>query len=233
MKALADSLGDLGCPVEDRNLVLNVLRGLSDRYTHLRSLILRQRPFPTFLQVRDDLALEEITLGAQAASISGPRSSSSSTALATFTPTRPSTPPQSALGHRPPGPSMGGEGCGGGGGGVVVAAVVAAVAVVLVVPAAVPVATHQPRDPSRVCLGPLSTTRGPGASPCGHSRGQVLRFVPRRPCSLVRSRGSPSPLRRPGLHRLPLRRGPRRRPLLRQGWFVGTRPPWLPSRLPL
>eukprot|EP00267_Zea_mays_P021679 XP_008645812.1 uncharacterized protein LOC103627296 [Zea mays] len=117
MKTMADSLGDLGCPVEDRILVLNVLRGLGDRYTHLRSLLMRQRPFPTFLQVRDDLALEEITLGAQAASISGPGSSSSSTALAAFTTTRPPTSSQSALGPRPPGPSMGGGGRGGGGGG--------------------------------------------------------------------------------------------------------------------
>jgi uncharacterized membrane protein YgcG len=117
MKTMADSLGDLACPMEDRNLVLNVLRGLSDRYTHLRSLIMRQRPFPTFLQVRDDLALEEITLGAQAASISGPGSSSSSTTLAAFTPTRPPTPSQSTLGPRPPGPSMGGGGRGGRGGG--------------------------------------------------------------------------------------------------------------------
>jgi hypothetical protein len=91
MKTMADSLGDLGCPVEDRVLVLNILHGLSDRYTHLRSLIMRQRPFPTFLQVYDDLALEEITLGAHVASISGPGSSSSSTALAAFTPTRPPT----------------------------------------------------------------------------------------------------------------------------------------------
>jgi hypothetical protein len=35
MKTMADSLGDLGCPVEDRMLVLNVLCGVSDRYTHL------------------------------------------------------------------------------------------------------------------------------------------------------------------------------------------------------
>jgi hypothetical protein len=117
MKTMADSLGDLGCPVEDRMLVLNVLRGLSDRYTHLRSLIMRQRPFPTFLQVRDDLALEDITLGAQAASISSPGSSSSSTALAAITPTRPPTPSQSALGPHQPGPSRGGGGRGGGGGG--------------------------------------------------------------------------------------------------------------------
>jgi hypothetical protein len=98
-------------------LILNVLRGLSDRYTHLRSLIMRQRPFPTFLQVRDDLALEEITLGAQAASISGPGSSSSLTALAAITPTRPPPPSHFALGPHPHGPSRGDWGRGGGGGG--------------------------------------------------------------------------------------------------------------------
>jgi hypothetical protein len=35
MKTMANSLGDLGCPVEDRNLVLNILHGLSNRYIHL------------------------------------------------------------------------------------------------------------------------------------------------------------------------------------------------------
>jgi hypothetical protein len=227
MKTMADSLGDLGCPVEDRMLVLNVLRGLSDRYTNLRSLIMRQRPFPTFLLVRDDLALEDITLGAQAASISGPGSSSSSTAVAAITPTRPPTPSQSALGPHQPGLSMAGVEVAEAG------AVVAVAAVVVVVLAVVPVATHRRRDPNKVRLGPVSTTCGQGASPCGRSRGQVLRLVPRRPCSLVRRRGSPSPLRRPGPRRLPLRRGPRRRLLHRPGWLVGTRPPWLPSRLPL
>jgi hypothetical protein len=63
MKAMVDSLGDLGWPVEDRALVLQILRGVSDRYAHIRSLIVRQRPFPTYLQVRDDLLTEEITLG--------------------------------------------------------------------------------------------------------------------------------------------------------------------------
>jgi hypothetical protein len=233
---MADSLGDLGFPVEDRILVLNVLRGLSDRYTHLQSLIMCQRPFPTFLQVCDDLALE-ITLGAQAASIYDPGSSSSSIALTAFTPSRPPTPSQSALGPRPPGPSMGGGGRGGGGedgggrrrrgghsgGGSGGGAR----------------GNAPTRNPSRVRLGPLSTTRGQGTSPCGRSRGQVLRLIPRRPCSLVRSRGSPRrrgsplPLRHPGPRRLPLCRGPRRRLLHRPGWLVGTRPPWLPSKLPL
>src|SRR6185295_8412933 len=63
MKGMADALHDLGCPVSDRVLVLNVLRELSSNYDHLKSWIARRRPFPTFLQVRDDLALEEITRG--------------------------------------------------------------------------------------------------------------------------------------------------------------------------
>jgi hypothetical protein len=93
-----------GLPREGPRPRPQLLRGLSDRYTHLQSLIMRQRPFPTFLQVRDDLALE-ITLDAQAASISGPGSSSSSTALAATNPTH------------PPGPSGGSGARGGRGGG--------------------------------------------------------------------------------------------------------------------
>ena len=63
MKGMADSLGDLSWPLEDCILVLNVLRGLSDCYSYLRMWITRQRPFPTFLQVRDDLVMEELTQG--------------------------------------------------------------------------------------------------------------------------------------------------------------------------
>jgi ribosomal protein S18 acetylase RimI-like enzyme len=75
---------------------------------------------------------------------------------------------------------------------VEVVVVVGAVVVMLVlVPAVVPVAALRHRDPNRVRLGPLFTTRGQGASPCGRSRGLFLRLVPRWPCSLVHSRGSP------------------------------------------
>jgi hypothetical protein len=63
MKAMADSLGDLDCPVSDRNLVLNILRGLNKKYEHLQAIITRSRPFPSFLKLRDDLVLEELQLG--------------------------------------------------------------------------------------------------------------------------------------------------------------------------
>jgi hypothetical protein len=99
--------------VEDRILVLNVLRGLSDRYAHLRTWITRQRPFPTFLEVRDDLVMEELTQGLQPGSTASP--GASSTALAA-TPPRQSAPrtaappPSSLLGPPPSGPSGGGRG---------------------------------------------------------------------------------------------------------------------------
>jgi hypothetical protein len=62
MKDLADSLRDLGEPVADRTLVLNLLCGLSPRYGHLNALIKRTVPFPTFHAVRNELLLEELTM---------------------------------------------------------------------------------------------------------------------------------------------------------------------------
>ena len=92
MKGMADSLDDLGWLVEDRILVLNFLSGLSARYAHLRTWITRQWPFPTFLQIRDDLVMEELQQGVHAPSTSTPGSSSSSIALAA-TPPRSTAPP--------------------------------------------------------------------------------------------------------------------------------------------
>ena len=43
LKSMADQLADLGKPVRDRTLVLNVLRGLNDRFSYLDALIQRGR----------------------------------------------------------------------------------------------------------------------------------------------------------------------------------------------
>jgi hypothetical protein len=59
-KAMADGLADLGSSVEDRILILNILRGLNQRFEHVGSIIRCYSPFPNFLKVRDDLILEEI-----------------------------------------------------------------------------------------------------------------------------------------------------------------------------
>jgi hypothetical protein len=57
---LTDDLADLCAPVEDQILILNILRGLNQRFKHVGSIIQRYSPFLNFLKVRDDLLLEEI-----------------------------------------------------------------------------------------------------------------------------------------------------------------------------
>jgi hypothetical protein len=59
-KTMADGLANLGSPVEDRILVLNILRGLNQCFEHVSSIIRCYSPFLNFLKVRDDLLLEEI-----------------------------------------------------------------------------------------------------------------------------------------------------------------------------
>jgi hypothetical protein len=62
-KSLADSLSVLGYAISDHNLILNVLQGLNKRYDHLHAIIMHNTPFLSFYKVRDDLVLEELTLG--------------------------------------------------------------------------------------------------------------------------------------------------------------------------
>ena len=61
-KNLADELTALGTRITDRALVQNTLRGLGPRLAYMRTLILNQRPLPTFLDARSSLLLEELTL---------------------------------------------------------------------------------------------------------------------------------------------------------------------------
>jgi hypothetical protein len=64
-EGMADSLLDLDEPTVDRTLVLKLLRGLSPRYSHMKALIKKILPFPTFYAVRNEL-LEELTLETKA-----------------------------------------------------------------------------------------------------------------------------------------------------------------------
>jgi len=68
MKSMADALADLGEPIQDRTLVLNVLRGLNERFQFMSQLVTRQRPFPSFADVRADLRLAELDMGTPSAS---------------------------------------------------------------------------------------------------------------------------------------------------------------------
>jgi hypothetical protein len=66
MKCMADSLRYLGKPIVDRTLVLNFPRALSPHNGHLKALIKRIVPFPTFHVVRNELLLEELTMTTEA-----------------------------------------------------------------------------------------------------------------------------------------------------------------------
>ncbi|XP_012699927.1 uncharacterized protein LOC105913954 [Setaria italica] len=60
MKTLADALRDVGHPVQDSQLVLNLLHGLNPRYSNTADDIANFTvSFPSFTQPRDMLALKE------------------------------------------------------------------------------------------------------------------------------------------------------------------------------
>uniref|UniRef100_J3KVQ8 Retrotransposon Copia-like N-terminal domain-containing protein n=1 Tax=Oryza brachyantha TaxID=4533 RepID=J3KVQ8_ORYBR len=60
LKGLADSLRDLGEPITDRTLVLNLIRGLSPRFATQADLLPLQVSFPSFANARSALLLAEI-----------------------------------------------------------------------------------------------------------------------------------------------------------------------------
>jgi hypothetical protein len=59
-KAMADDLADLDAPVDDRILILNIIRWLNQRFEHVDSIIQRYSPFLNFLKVQHDLLLKEL-----------------------------------------------------------------------------------------------------------------------------------------------------------------------------
>jgi uncharacterized membrane protein YgcG len=101
-KVMADSLADLGAPIEERILILNILRGMKQRFKHVGSIIQCYSLFLNFLKVRDDLLLEEIHMD----SIGPP---ATPTALYTNV-APPAAKPPSSTPSRPPHGSNGGTG---------------------------------------------------------------------------------------------------------------------------
>ena len=71
-KILADELNALGTTITDKRLVQNTLRVLGSRLAYMRTLTLKQRPLPSFLDVRSSLLLEELTLQQSESSSSTP-----------------------------------------------------------------------------------------------------------------------------------------------------------------
>jgi hypothetical protein len=99
-KIMADGLADLGSPVEDRILILNILRGLNQHFEHVGSIIRHYSPFPNFYKVWDDLLLEEIHMDS---------TDHSAAPMALYTNAAPpvAMPPSSTSSHPPSGGNSG------------------------------------------------------------------------------------------------------------------------------
>ena len=107
-KKLAEDLRDLGEPVSDKTLVLNIIRDLNERFQALGLHLRRTSPLPTFLQVRDDLTLEELTMtnaapAAALAAVTTPPGENSSSKSST-----PTAPAGRSSHQRPPSHHSGG-----------------------------------------------------------------------------------------------------------------------------
>lgn len=62
LETVATNLKDFSDPVGDRTLVLTLLRGLSYKFRPMVTNIKLRQPFPTFVEARTLLLLEEIDL---------------------------------------------------------------------------------------------------------------------------------------------------------------------------
>ncbi|XP_073354848.1 uncharacterized protein [Aegilops tauschii subsp. strangulata] len=66
LKSLATDLGDVGERITDRTLTLQLIRGLNSKFRIMATLIPMQTPFPTFVQARSRLLMEEISANKRA-----------------------------------------------------------------------------------------------------------------------------------------------------------------------
>lgn len=56
---LADQLANVGVPVSDQRLVLQLISGLNDNYENVATMIQQTDPLPPFYEARSKLVLEE------------------------------------------------------------------------------------------------------------------------------------------------------------------------------
>jgi hypothetical protein len=100
---MVDGLADLGAPVDDRILILNILWGLNQCFKHVGSIIRCYSPFLNFVKVRDDLLLKELHMDS-----TGP--SAAPTALYTNIASLTAKPPSSTPSRPPHGSNSGTSG---------------------------------------------------------------------------------------------------------------------------
>ncbi|KAK9053078.1 hypothetical protein SSX86_029708 [Deinandra increscens subsp. villosa] len=90
LKALADQLANVGAPVSNDTLVLQLITGLTEQYDGVAMLLQQTEPLPAFFEARSKLLLEESRKAKQAAQAA---SSSDAALLATKPRPNGSSPP--------------------------------------------------------------------------------------------------------------------------------------------
>jgi hypothetical protein len=69
-KAVSDALAEVGAPVSDSDLVTNVIKGLNERFDSVADIAPLLTPFPTFLNFRNMLLLQEMKVAHRTANTS-------------------------------------------------------------------------------------------------------------------------------------------------------------------
>ena len=109
MKTTADLLANIDAPVSERALVSHLLNGLSDKFDSIINVVQHKVPFPTLLEARSMLQMEETRLSKQTKPTARHHDTqSSSTVLCTETETNPRNFNNSGRGNR--GRNRGGNG---------------------------------------------------------------------------------------------------------------------------
>jgi len=118
LKQTADGLRDVGHPILDRQLVLNLLNGLNPRLANTADIIANTRPLSSFTEAVNMLRLKELRLANDSKVSSNTALAASTTAACTSTSCRSSSSPASQPrgGGKGKGRSGSGNNSGGGGG---------------------------------------------------------------------------------------------------------------------
>jgi len=114
LKQTTDGLRDVGHPILDRQLVLNLLNGLNPRLANTADIIANTRPLPSFTEAVNMLRLKELCLANDSKVSSNTALAASMTAACTSTSCHSSSSPASQ--PRGGGKGRGGRGNNGGGG---------------------------------------------------------------------------------------------------------------------
>ncbi|KAJ0431850.1 putative RNA-directed DNA polymerase [Helianthus annuus] len=98
LKVLADQLSNVDAAVDEQDLVLQTLAGLTEQYETVGTILQNTKPLPSFVEVRSQLCMNETTKANQAMH----SANKAATALHVHSPSSPATPSSATPTHSDP-----------------------------------------------------------------------------------------------------------------------------------